>query len=57
MGYQKVYPKTIKLWKLKGKCYLLKLNMLGDMFPFVYIEIILIILAVYRVNHNYYRGY
>ena len=56
-GYQKVYPKVNLIWKLKGPRYLLKLNMLGYMFHFVYVEIILIILAVYRVNHNYYKVY
>ena len=30
--------------------------MLGDMFHFVNVEIIFIIIAAYRVNKNYYKG-
>ena len=30
--------------------------MLGDMFHFVYVEIIFIIITAYRVHDNYYKG-
>ena len=44
--FQKVCPKFNLVLKT---CYLLKLNMLGDMFHVVYVEIILITIAAFEL--------